>query len=124
MEATPNPRSQGGGGNGGKRKEMNLRLPEQMAGGVYANGMMVQHTSDEFVLDFAMVMGGTGTVVSRVITSPAHAKRIAEALKENLARYEASHGPIRGSGAQPGFRMGVRPPRDRSSEAEGESEGE
>ena len=110
MAATPSPKSPGGRGNGGKRKEMNLRLPEQIAGGVYANGMMVQHTSDEVVLDFAMVLGGNGTVVSRVITSPAHAKRIMEALQENLARYEASHGPIRGSSSQPGFRMGFQPP--------------
>ncbi len=112
MAASPGPKSSGGGGNGGKRTEINLRLPEQIAGGVYANGMMVQHTSDEFILDFAMVLGRNGTVVSRVITGPSHAKRIAEALQENLARYEASHGPIRGSSGQPGFRMGLQPPAD------------
>ncbi len=112
MAASPNPRSPRGGGNGGKRTEINLRMPEQIAAGVYANGMMVQHTGDEFVLDFALVMGGTGTVVSRVITSPGHAKRIMEALHENLAKYEASHGPIRRTGAQPGFKMGPKPPAD------------
>ena len=112
MAANPSPKSPRGGGNGGKRTEINLRMPEQITGGVYANGMMVQHTGDEFVLDFAMVIGGAGTVVSRVITSPAHAKRIAEALHENIARYEAAHGPIRRSGAQPGFKMSPRPPAE------------
>jgi hypothetical protein len=112
MKANPSPGSRRGGGNGGKRTEINLRMPEQIAGGVYANGMMVQHTVDEFVLDFAVVMGGAGTVVSRVITSPGHAKRIVEALQENISRYEAAHGPIRRSGAEPGFKMGPRPSAD------------
>ena len=112
MATNPNPKGSTGGGNGGKRREINLRMPEQIAGGVYANGMMVQHTADEFVLDFAVVMGGAGHVVSRVITSPGHAKRIMEALQENIARYEAAHGPIRRSGTQPGFKMGPRPPVD------------
>jgi Protein of unknown function (DUF3467) len=112
MAANANPRRPRGGGNGGKRTEINLRMPEQIAGGVYANGMMVQHTADEFVLDFAMVMAGTGTVVSRVVTSPGHAKRIAEALQENIAKYEAAHGPIRRSGGPPGLQMGPRPPVD------------
>jgi hypothetical protein len=109
--ASGSPRS---AGNGGKKAEINLRLSEQIAGGVYANGMMVQHTADEFVLDFAMMLGKNGTVVSRVITSPNHAKRIAEALQENLARYEASHGPIRGSAGQPGFKMRFPPPAEDS----------
>ncbi len=112
MAASPNPRNPQRGGNGGKRTEINLRMPEQITGGVYANGMIVQHTGDEFVLDFTMVMGAAGTVVSRVITSPAHAKRIAEALQENIARYEAAHGPIRRTGAQPGFKMGPKPPAE------------
>lgn len=95
----------------GKRTtEIKVRLPEQMAAGVYANSMMVQHTGDEFVMDFAMVVGGTGSVVSRVVTSPAHAKRIAAALQDNLKKFEATHGPIKGSGAQPSLRVGFQPP--------------
>ena len=83
------------GGNGHKRAQIKLRLPESLAGGVYANSMMVHHTATEFILDFAMVVGETGTVVSRVITSPAHAKKIVAALKDNVAKYEATFGPLR-----------------------------
>ena len=90
--------------------EIKVRLSEQMAAGVYANSMMVQHTGDEFVMDFAMVVGGAGSVVSRVVTSPAHVKRIAAALQDNLKKYEATHGPIKGSGAQPPLRVGFQPP--------------
>ena len=90
--------------------EIKVRLPEQVAAGVYANSMMVQHTGDEFVMDFAMVVGLGGTVVSRVITSPAHVKRIVGALQDNLKRYEAAHGPIKGLGSQPPLRVGFQPP--------------
>ena len=83
-----------GGGNGHKRADLKLRVPEQLAGGAYANSMMVQHTHSEFIMDFAMVMGGTGQVVARVVTSPVHMKRIAEALADNVRKYESTHGPI------------------------------
>jgi hypothetical protein len=71
-----------------------LRVPESMASGVYANTMMVQHSPDEFVMDFAMVTGGNGQVVARVIASPSHMKRILEALADNIRKYEAAHGAI------------------------------
>lgn len=83
-----------GGGNGHKRAELKLRVPEQLAGGVYANSMMVQHSHSEFIMDFAMVIGGNGQVVARVVTSPTHMRRIVEALADNVRKYEATHGPI------------------------------
>jgi hypothetical protein len=55
---------------------------------------MVQHTADEFVMDFAMVIGGNGQVVARVISGPLHTKRIFEALADNIKKYEATHGTI------------------------------
>jgi len=80
---------------GDKRtKELQIRLKEEVAGGVYANSMMVQHTREEFVMDFAMVVQGSGTIVARVVTSPAHLKRVVAALQDNLTRYEKIFGPI------------------------------
>jgi len=97
-------------GNGKRPTQIKLRLPEQIAPGVYANSMMVQHTGDEFVMDFAMVLSGAGTVVARVVTSPRHAKKIAAALEDNLRKYEATHGPITGSKGDPSPHTGVEPP--------------
>jgi hypothetical protein len=97
-------------GNGKKTHEIKVRLPEQVASGVYANSMMVQHTREEFVMDFTMVAAGTGTVVSRVITSPGHMKRVVAALEENLRRYEAAYGPIKGGEGQPPMIVGFQPP--------------
>ena len=87
-----------------------MRLPEQVASGVYANTMMVQHTGEEFVMDFIMATAGAGTVVSRVVTSPGHMKRMIAALEDNLRRYEAAYGPIKGGEGQPPMIVGFPPP--------------
>jgi len=65
-----------------------------MSGGVYANSMVIQHSAQEFILDFALMTSGNGQVVSRVITSPGHMKQIAKAIEENLQKYEEMYGPI------------------------------
>ena len=82
------------GGNGHKKPELKLRMSEQVSMGVYANSMVVSHSPNEFILDFAMVTGGTGQVVARVITNPAHMKRVAAALEDNIRRYEVQFGVI------------------------------
>jgi len=103
------PKAPGSRGNGGKTAEIKVRLLDSVAAGVYANSMMVHHSATEFVLDFTMVEGSAGIVVSRVVTTPAHAKRIAAALQENLAKYEAAYGPITELRAQPGQRRDRQP---------------
>ncbi|MCL5734482.1 MAG: DUF3467 domain-containing protein [Actinobacteria bacterium] len=108
----------GSGGPGGPRgegqqaKEIKVNLPQNIVGGVYANAMLVQHTDDEFVMDFTLLVGGNGTVVSRVITSPGHMKRMIAALQENLRRYEGSHGVVKGREVQPRMRLGFQPPAE------------
>jgi len=70
-------------------------FPNEMKGGVYANNMVVTHTREEFILDFLMVIPPEGVVNSRVIVSPGHMKRIFEALKENISKYEKHFGTIK-----------------------------
>ena len=66
--------------------------------GRYANLMSVSHTGEEFVLDFVAVTPSAktphGTLVSRVIVSPPHFKRIVAALGDNLGKYERQFGDI------------------------------
>ena len=88
------------GGNGRQRPEIKLRIPEAVSAGVYANSMVIQHTAQEFVLDFALMTAGNGQVVARVITSPAHMRQIVKAIEENIAKYEQTHGPIKPSWAK------------------------
>jgi hypothetical protein len=102
---------------GGEKRgqELKIRLKEDMAGGTYANSMMVQHTREEFIMDFAMVLQGSGNIVARVVTSPGHLKRIVAALQDNLTRYEKIFGPIKNVGdihAEPGPGFTMDPHQD------------
>ncbi|MBW1782240.1 MAG: DUF3467 domain-containing protein [Deltaproteobacteria bacterium] len=75
-------------------KEIQIKFPDNLQGGAYANNMVVSHTREEFIMDFLMVAAPTGAVTSRVIVSPGHIKRIVSALQENIAKYEETFGEI------------------------------
>lgn len=75
-------------------RQIPVKVPEPILRGAYSNQMVVRHTREEFVLDFLTVFPPEAIVNARVIVAPSHMKRIVRALADNLARYEASHGPI------------------------------
>jgi hypothetical protein len=77
------------------QREIKVHFPNELKGGVYANSMIVTHTRDEFVLDFLMVVPPEGAVNARIIVSPGHVKRIFEALKDNIMKYEKVFGSIK-----------------------------
>jgi hypothetical protein len=77
-----------------KRKGVQIKVPEEVARGAYANTMAVFHTREEFVIDFLNVFPPAGVATARIITSPGHIKRIIGALQENLRRYEDRFGSV------------------------------
>jgi hypothetical protein len=81
-----------------KKKEMKLQidLDDNMAQGVYSNFTVVNHSDADFVLDFIFLqpMQPKAKVRSRVITAPKHAKKLMEALSENIKKYESQFGLI------------------------------
>ena len=64
-----------------------------IAQGIYSTGLIVIHTRDEFMLDFLSGLDAP-KLIGRVVTTPAHAKRILRALMENLGRYEQTYGAL------------------------------
>ena len=84
-----------------QKQEIKLEYPAHLRAGVYSNQMMVAHTREEFILDFLMLARPASTVVSRVIMSPGHVKRMIQALQENLKRYESQHGSIKPAEERP-----------------------
>ena len=76
------------------KRQMQIKVPDEVLRGTYANQMVVSHTREEFLLDFVNLFPPQGVVTARVIVSPGHLKRMIRALSENLARYESSHGPV------------------------------
>lgn len=77
--------------------QISIELKEDVAQGTYSNLAVITHSASEFVIDFVRIMPGIpkAQVKSRVILTPEHAKRLLNALTDNIGKYEAVHGPIR-----------------------------
>lgn len=90
--------------------QLNIELSEEVAQGIYSNLAVISHSSSEFVLDFIRLMPGTpkAKVKSRIILTPEHAKRLMQALQDNIAKYEQQMGVIKKSPSFPpvGFSQG------------------
>ena len=86
-----------------QNKQLQIEVAPDVAQGVYVNFALIAHSSSEFIMDLASVMPGMpkATVKSRVILAPEHAKRLAMALQENIARFEQEYGKIQLPNAQP-----------------------
>lgn len=76
--------------------QLEIELKEEEATGTYANLVMITHSASEFILDFIAVMPGLpkAQVVKRMVLTPDHAKRLANALNDNVKRYESENGTI------------------------------
>jgi hypothetical protein len=77
-----------------------LQLDEALSQGVYSNIVLINHSENEFVFDFAYLQPSnpTARVRARVISSPRHTKRLLAALQKNVQRYEERFGVIEVSG--------------------------
>lgn len=78
--------------------QIEIELPDEEVSGTYSNLVMISHSPSEFILDFISVMPGApkAKVVKRMVLTPDHAKRLANALTENIKRFEKENGPISG----------------------------
>ncbi|KAA3642395.1 MAG: DUF3467 domain-containing protein [Chloroflexi bacterium] len=72
-----------------------LEMPGDLSS-VYANLVRIAHSPSELVFDFAQLLPGNmkAPVQARVLMSPLSAKLLQRALAENIAKYEATFGPI------------------------------
>lgn len=87
----------------GEARELQIEIDEATGRGVYANLAFISHSETEFILDFIFLQpqNPKAKVLARVVTSPAHAKRLLWALKDNVEKYEGRFGPIRAGDAPP-----------------------
>lgn len=79
-----------------KEGQINIELSEEIAEGTYSNLAIITHSNSEFVVDFVRIMPGVpkAKVKSRIVLTPQHAKRLLNALQENVKRYEDQNGRI------------------------------
>ena len=75
---------------------LQVEIDEAVARGIYTNLALITHSETEILIDFLFLQPQTPKtkVLSRLITSPVHAKRFLAALSDNIAKYEARFGTI------------------------------
>lgn len=74
--------------------QLQIKADDKVLQGVYSNAMQVQHSKEEFVIDFLNLFPPAGTLNARVIVSPGHIKRMIAALADNLTKYEKNFGNV------------------------------
>lgn len=81
-----------------KKPQINIELDEAVAQGIYSNLAIINHSVSEFVIDYVTIMPSTpkSKVKARIILTPQHAKRFHKALGDNIKRFEAANGEIKG----------------------------
>ena len=84
--------------------QVQINASDEVARGRYSNNMLVSHTREEFILDFLLTAPNGTQLVSRVMISPGHMKRVISALADKLRKYEANFGEVVAlEGGQPQF---------------------
>jgi hypothetical protein len=79
-----------------KPVEFKMTIDEPTSAGHYVNFANILHNPTEFVVDFGRIVPGRPDVkiLSRILTTPVHAKQLLKALAQNIALYEQQFGPI------------------------------
>lgn len=80
-----------------EKKQLEIAISPEVAGGVYSNLVIISHSTSEFVLDFVQNLPGApkANVKSRIVLTPEHAKRLLNALNDNVLKYERQFGAIK-----------------------------
>jgi hypothetical protein len=78
-----------------KATEIQINTGDDILRGKYSNNMIAAHSADEFILDWLLNCPSGVHLVSRIIVTPSHVKRIINALKENLDKYEKQFGAVK-----------------------------
>ncbi len=77
--------------------KLDIELTNETAQGSYANLAIITHSSNEFILDFINFLPGMpkARVTDRIIMTPENAKRLFQALRDNMDKFENQFGTIR-----------------------------
>ena len=81
------------------QNQFSIELNEEVAQGIYSNLAVINHSAAEFIIDFIRIVPGMpkphARVMSRIILTPEHTKRLVAALRDNIEKYESVFGTIK-----------------------------
>lgn len=76
-------------------QQIQLKATDEDLKGRFSNIAQISHQEEHFVLDFFMLAPPAGHLVSRVVTTPSHMKALANAINDNLKKYEENFGKVK-----------------------------
>jgi hypothetical protein len=77
-----------------QQKPIHINTGDDMSRGRYSNSMLITHSPEEFIIDWLLNSPSGTHLVSRIIVSPGHVKRLVSALNDNLKKYEQNFGEV------------------------------
>ncbi len=79
-----------------KQQQLQIELTPEVANGSYSNLAIINHSNQEFIIDFIAALPGLpkARVNSRQVLTPESAKRLLFALQDNVVKYEKQFGVI------------------------------
>ncbi len=79
-----------------QRPNIQVKIDEKDAEGIYSNFFVIAHSSAEFLVDFGRLLPGlkNAKILSRIILSPIHALRLKKLLEDNISNFEKKFGKI------------------------------
>jgi len=83
-------------------KQIQIKADDETARGRYSNSMFIGHGPEEFIIDWLLSSPTGSQLVSRVIVTPGHLKRIISVLHDNLKKYEEKFGEVKVAKTVPG----------------------
>ena len=86
-----------------EKKQLSIDIRPEIAKGSYSNLAIISHSPTEFVIDFATMLPGLQKpdISNRIVMNPEHAKRLLNALADNITKYEELFGTISFKEPQP-----------------------
>ena len=76
------------------RQQIQVTTGDEVSRGHFSNNLLIAHSAEEFILDWILNSPSGMHLVSRIIVTPGHLKRIVSLLAENLRRYETEFGAV------------------------------
>lgn len=77
-----------------KPKSLQFNVSPDVARGSYSNLAIISHSKSEFIVDFATMLPGLNQpeVTNRIVMTPENAKKLLNALMDNITKYEQKFG--------------------------------
>jgi hypothetical protein len=72
--------------------QLQIKADDESLKGRYANLVQLGYNNEEFIIDFFLAVPPVGQLISRIVMSPSHMKRLSTLLTTNIKEYEEKTG--------------------------------